>query len=86
MAMACNVPLISVDVGDVPKILGAVAGYSLTSRDPQEMGRRIADWIIAPDRVEGRETLARRRLDLESVARTIIDIYQSAVHDQTHNR
>ena len=78
-AMACNVPMIGVPVGDVPEMLDGVAGCAVCERDPATIGERVAAWLLQPGAVNGRETLIRRGLDLDTVARRVVAVYEQAI-------
>lgn len=44
-AIACNTPIVSVDVGDVRRWLSNLDGARIVSRDPVEIGESLADVI-----------------------------------------
>ena len=77
-AMACNVPIIGVPVGDVPQLLEGVLGCQLCDRDPEQIGVAIGNAFQVTE-VGGREAVFDRRLDLESVARRIVEVYEKAL-------
>jgi glycosyltransferase involved in cell wall biosynthesis len=77
-AMACNVPIVGVPVGDVPQLLEGVAGCQLCDRNPGQVGSAIVTAFHAAD-IGGREAVFSRRLDLESVARRIVEVYEKAL-------
>ena len=78
-AMACNTPVIGVPVGDVPELLDGVAGYVRAARDPEEIGRHLAQMLAQPQLVTGRQAIVAKRLDLESIARRVIEIYEAVL-------
>jgi glycosyltransferase involved in cell wall biosynthesis len=65
-AMACNLPVVSVPVGDVPELFKGVPGYTICPRDTDLLGE-----------TDGRAALAHKGLALESVAWKIMDIYEA---------
>lgn len=75
-AMACNLPTVSVQVGDVAELLADVEGCAVCPRDPEAMGAQLADIVAHRRRSAGREGLMRKGLDLESVALRIKKIYE----------
>ena len=77
-AMACNLNVIGVEVGDVPQLLDGVSGCSVCARDPEEIGGKIAEQLTLPQPCNGREALESRGLSLDSVARQIRNIYLSS--------
>jgi len=74
-AMAVNLPVISVEVGDVRDLLGPTEGCSLVPRDATAIAGKIVEVCTQGGRTRGREWIAR--LSLESVAKQIVDVYQS---------
>ncbi len=85
-AMACNVPIIGVRVGDVAQMLENVSGCSVCERDPQEIGEQLAASLSHPSSVDGRELLLQRGLGLESIARRVIGVYERALDRDTRRR
>jgi glycosyltransferase involved in cell wall biosynthesis len=57
-AMACNLPVVSVDVGDVRERLEGVAHCAVMSRDPVALGAALAEVLRAPQRSDGRVHVA----------------------------
>jgi glycosyltransferase involved in cell wall biosynthesis len=78
-AMACNLPVLSVPVGDVHELFEGVPGYVRCERDPVEIGRRLAQMLLQPQQVEGRQAIVDKRLDLASVALCVIDVYEAVL-------
>ncbi|MGD9856746.1 MAG: glycosyltransferase [Planctomycetaceae bacterium] len=79
-AMACNLPVAGVPVGDVEQMLDGVPGYRVGPRDAAQLGVHLVELLNWPrERVEGRSTIRRRGLDLEGVARRVLDVYDEAL-------
>lgn len=74
-AMACNLPVVSVPVGDVPELLDGVEGYTICPRDVEALSQALVSTLSGEECVEGRAILKRKGLDLESVARQLMKIY-----------
>jgi glycosyltransferase involved in cell wall biosynthesis len=74
--MACNLPIVSVEVGDVPERLRGVSACSINPRDPVLLGKALAEVIRGCGRSNGRSALVRDELDLPSVARRVIEVYE----------
>ncbi len=73
-SMACNLPVVSTDVGDVREVIGDTDGCYITSFSPEDVAEKI---ICALD--FGRETNGRKRiahLEIGIVARRIIQVYK----------
>ena len=76
-AMACNLPVVSVEVGDVPDILAGVEGCYISSRDPTCVAENLAMILEECNRTDGREKT--RRYELSSIAKQIIKVYEEVV-------
>ena len=72
-SLACETPVVSVPVGDVPELLNGLPGCAVVERDP----RALADAIVGALRIERRHELRERALE-SSRARTaerIVRVY-----------
>ena len=76
-ALACDIPVIGVQVGDVPEMLDGIEGCKVCQRDADEIGQSVAEYLKAPTACNGREILMQRGLDLASVADRVLAIYES---------
>lgn len=76
-ALACNLPVIGVDVGDVGERLTGVAASEVVERTPQAIGRAVVSVIRNGGRSDGRQHVSA--LSLEQVAWRIVDVYSSAL-------
>lgn len=76
-ALACNLPVVSVPVGDVPERLAGVSPSCIVSRDPKELGEAIANILRTRQRSNGRERVIH--LSLDQVANQILTIYRSVL-------
>ncbi len=72
-AMACNLPVVSVDVGDVAEVIGSTEGCSIASRDPQEIADRVARILRSGLRSNGRSVAMT--MGIATYARAVADIY-----------
>lgn len=78
-AMACDCPIVSVDVGDVSERLEGLDGcYVVMSREPRELAEAL-EKAIAFGRTKGRERLLADGLDNEQVAHKLIEIYKKVL-------
>lgn len=78
-AMACNVPIAAVPVGDVAWLLQGASGYKVCDRDPLELGAAMAGMLTKSADVGGRESIFRLGLGMEQVAHRIVGIYRTAL-------
>jgi glycosyltransferase involved in cell wall biosynthesis len=76
-AMACDLRVVAVDVGDVPERLEGVAGCRVAPSDaPESIGDAIAEVLSSGEPCGGRAAIAP--LSLEGVAERIRRIYEGA--------
>ena len=78
-AMACNCPIVSVSVGDVPQVIESVEGCFLTTYAAEDVAEKINMVLEFGQRTKGRERLMELKLDLESVAERVRNVYKGAV-------
>ncbi|TAK84953.1 MAG: glycosyltransferase [Betaproteobacteria bacterium] len=78
-AMACNLPVVSVDVGDVRERLTGVSHCAVVSRDPAALGAALAQVLRARRRSDGRAHA--EALSLEAIAARLAQIYRSVARD-----
>jgi len=76
-AMATNLPVITVDVGDTAELIGPTEGCYLVPRELEAIAARIVDVCRHGTRTRGREWIAG--LSIESIAKQIVDVYATVV-------
>ena len=76
--LACDLPVIGVQVGDVPEMLDGISGCVVCPRDAEVIGQRLAEQLQSETICNGRAVLQDRGLDLASVAQRVLSIYASA--------
>lgn len=76
-AMACNLPVLSVDVGDVRERLAGVNPSGIVGRDPLDMARALAELLAAPRRSNGRDLIGTVAQD--HIARQTLAVYREAL-------
>jgi len=77
-AMAVNLPVVSVDVGDVRELIGTTEGCFIVPREATAMAEKIVEVCRQPMRTRGREAIAR--LSIENVARQVVAVYAQVTH------
>lgn len=76
-AMAVNLPVITVDVGDARELIAGVEGCHLVARDAAAIAEKIVEVCRSGASARSRGAIAR--LSMGSVARRIVDVYAQAV-------
>jgi len=82
-ALACNLPIVSTDVGDVRKRIGALEGCVVCSDDePATIAGALRQALGWHQGIDGRKAV----LDLDEQALTlrVIDVYRRAVEKFRH--
>lgn len=79
-AMACNLPIVSTDVGDVRDLISGADGCFICEPDAHEFATRLADALRQGRRTEGRERV--RHLSGPAVAEKIIAVYHRVLNDR----
>jgi len=78
-AMACNLPIVSVPVGDVADLLAHVEACEVRPYQAEILADALFVILRCGGRSTGRQELRRRRLDLASVAGRIVSIYEGVL-------
>jgi glycosyltransferase involved in cell wall biosynthesis len=74
-ALACNIPVVSTDVGNVNLMLKGIEGcYVSAHNDPNELAFLVNE-SLKYRRIKGRERIIDLKLDLKSIAHKIGKIY-----------
>jgi teichuronic acid biosynthesis glycosyltransferase TuaC len=73
-AIACGLPVVSVDVGDVPERLEGVQPSIIVERNPQRIGMALVEILSAGLRSNGRAAIEKNISETE-IAKKIIAIY-----------
>lgn len=79
-AMSCNCPIVSTDVGDVKWIISDVDGCYLCSDDPEFISLQIKKCIEFQGRTNGRKRIIQLGLDSETIAKKIIEKYNTLIN------
>jgi teichuronic acid biosynthesis glycosyltransferase TuaC len=82
-AMSCNLPVVSVAVGDVPEVIGGTEGCYLCSQDPTDVAEKLLLSLKHPSRTNGRENI--KHLDEKIIAKRIISLYEEVLGDKKGN-
>jgi len=77
-ALACNLPVVSVEAGDVPERIRHVQPSCIVRRDPEALGEALAGILAHPVRSNGREIL-ERELPESQMVEQILGVYRRAL-------
>ena len=75
-AMAVNLPVVAVDVGDVRELIGRTEGCFIVPREVTPMANKITEVCRRAERTRGREDITR--LSIERVAERVVRVYARA--------
>jgi glycosyltransferase involved in cell wall biosynthesis len=76
-AMATNLPVIAVDVGDTAELIGQTEGCHLVARDAGEIAAKIVEVCCKGMRTRGRDCMAR--YSMENIAKQIAHVYSTVI-------
>lgn len=74
-AMACNLPVVSVDVGDVRKRLDGVAHSAIVDRDPKALAAGIMKVLATRARSDGADKI--QEVSLDATSQVLLGVYRS---------
>ena len=77
-ALACNCPVVSVDVGDVRERTEGVEGCFVSQTcNAEELAKLLKHAILSKNRTNGRERILSDELDNQQVAKRLMDVYNN---------
>jgi glycosyltransferase involved in cell wall biosynthesis len=76
-AMACNLPIVSVRVGDVAEIISGVRHCYIADYDPNDIATKLALVLESGERSDGRQYIENLRLEV--VADRLAEIYSQVL-------
>jgi glycosyltransferase involved in cell wall biosynthesis len=72
-AMACNLPIVSVDVGDVAAVIGGTEHCYLVEPEPDAVAEKLSLLLSDRQRTHGRSSIAA--LGSDAIAARIVEVY-----------
>ncbi|PYU63734.1 MAG: hypothetical protein DMG49_27955 [Acidobacteria bacterium] len=79
-AMACNLPIVATDVGDVRQIIEKTKGCYVSKPSVTEFAARINEILQHRERTDGREHI--RHLDSAAVSERVIEVYEQVLRNR----
>lgn len=81
-AMACNLPIVATDVGDVRQVIENCQGCFVCGPSPEEFSARAHQIMVNRPRTTGRDRI--RHLDSLIVAKQVIGVYEHVIRQRPH--
>ena len=75
--MACNCPIVSVPVGDVPEVVADIKGCFISTYETSDVAEKLKQALDFGKRTDGRKRIIELGLDAESVALRVIEVYRN---------
>src|SRR5205085_9905936 len=79
-AMACNLPIVATDVGDVRQVIGKTRDCHICRPNVPEFAARINEILSRRTRTDGRTHI--RHLNTEAVSGRIIEVYEQVLKNR----
>lgn len=79
-AMACNCPIVSVDVGDVKSVISGTDGCYIAERDPADIAKKL-DLAIQFGKTNGRDKILVQ-YDSKIIAKRVIKVYEEVLRHE----
>jgi glycosyltransferase involved in cell wall biosynthesis len=76
-AIACDLPVVSVDVGDVSQVIGDIDGCYVCRQDPEDMAEKLRMVLQSGQRLGG--SRAASALDVLHATQQVVDVYQGVL-------
>src|SRR3990170_4191485 len=83
-ALACNLPVVSTDVGDVRELIGSVPGCYIAEPNADAIAAKLLDVLASGKRIDGRNGVSQ--LSLEAVARRLLDSYSEVIESRARSK
>jgi glycosyltransferase involved in cell wall biosynthesis len=83
-ALACNVPVVSTDVGDARVVMQDIAGCRIVEADPDRIAEALRIALSGPRRVQSRDRM--RIYALEFVAQSLLALYERVIERHAGGR
>jgi len=78
-ALACDVPVVSTDVGDVVQLIEGVDGCAISDPNPESLAAALRKLLHTAARPVVNGRVAMQRYDQSRIAAAVIDVYRQVV-------
>jgi len=75
--LACNLPIVSTDVGDVKLNISGVDGCYVCKQDVNDLTEKLNLALSFGQRTNGRQRIIELGLDSDTIAVKLIEVYNS---------
>lgn len=82
-ALACNLPVVSTDVGDVHDIMDGIPGCEICEDDADSLSEGLKRVLNRPSYQEFASRPFMQRYDQTRIIAAILKVYEQAIHDHT---
>ncbi len=82
-AMACNIPIVSVPVGDVSEVIQGIDGCYLCSYEVSDVKEKLRLALNFGKQTNGRERILEIGMDSESVTKRIVEVYKNVINERS---
>ena len=76
-AMACNLPIVATDVGDIKEMVSGVSGCKIVEPDKNSIAQEVREILALGRRTEGRKKI--EHLNIVCIAEKLIDFYRQVI-------
>jgi teichuronic acid biosynthesis glycosyltransferase TuaC len=80
-AIACNVPVVSTNVGNVKLLLDGIPGCHISSTHSASEIAKLCVEALEYDRIPGRQNVIANQLDMGSTIKKLVTIYQAVLRN-----
>lgn len=81
-ALACGLPIVSVDVGDVRQVIDGIDGCYIAQRDREDFAKKLVKCLREQKRVRTDDIISR--IDYDTTSRETMRIYKSVIKKTRH--
>jgi glycosyltransferase involved in cell wall biosynthesis len=82
--MACNLPIVATDVGDVRQVIGGTRGCFVCAPTVAEFAEKLAEILRRRERTQGRQAV--RHFDRALVTRRVVQVYEETLRKHAARR